>query len=69
MLFRSLGYPTTNLYGAVITGAGRWTDQFSSSSIVQGAMIVFTDGSDTQGSYTLNQALSAVGGKRVYTVG
>jgi VWFA-related protein len=64
-----LGYATTNLYGAVITGAGRWTDQFSSSSIVQGAMIVFTDGSDTQGSYTLNQALSAVGGKRVYTVG
>jgi len=64
-----LGYPTTNLYGAVITGASRWTDQFSSTSIIQGAMIVFTDGKDTQGSYTLNQAISAVGGKRVYTVG
>ncbi|HPN39392.1 MAG TPA: VWA domain-containing protein [Melioribacteraceae bacterium] len=64
-----LGYPTTNLYGAVITGSSRWTDQFTSSSIIQGALIVFTDGSDTQGSYTLNQALSATGGKRVYTVG
>lgn len=64
-----LGYPTTNLYGAVIEGASRWTDMFTANQIIQGAMIVFTDGKDTQGSSTLNQALAAIGGKRVYTVG
>ncbi len=64
-----LGYLTTNLYGAVVTGAGRWQDSFTDAEIIQGAMIVFTDGSDTQGSHTLNEALSAISGKRVYTIG
>ncbi|MFH0735902.1 MAG: VWA domain-containing protein [bacterium] len=64
-----LGYLTTNLYGAVVIGAGRWQDYFTTTEIVQGAMIVFTDGSDTQGSHTLSEALSAIAGKRVYTVG
>jgi hypothetical protein len=32
-------------------------------------MIVFTDGSDTQGSTSFNDALNAINGRRVYTVG
>lgn len=64
-----VGFYTTDLYGAVVTGAGRWTDSFSYDKIVQGTLVLLTDGTDTQGSSTLNQALSAISGKRVYTVG
>lgn len=64
-----LGQATTNLYGAVITGASRWTDVMTSDKIRQGVMIVFTDGSDTQGSSTFGDALTAVTDKRVFTVG
>lgn len=64
-----VGFYTTDLYGAVVTGAGRWTDSFSYEKIVQGTLVLLTDGTDTQGSSTLNQALAAISGKRVYTVG
>lgn len=65
----SLGYATTNLYGSIIEGASRWEDFYSTLAIEQGFMIVITDGSDTQGSSTLAQAMEAVGNKKVYTVG
>lgn len=65
----SLGFATTNLYGSIITGASRWEDFYSTQSIEQGFMIAITDGSDTQGSSTLNEALAAIGNKKVYTVG
>ncbi len=65
----SPGFATTNLYGAVITGASRMVDVFNVDNIVQSAMIIFTDGKDTQGSSTLTQAVTAISGKRVYTVG
>ncbi len=64
-----LGFATTNLYGSVIEGASRWEDRYSINDILQGTMILFTDGRDTQGSSTLAAALSAVHNKVVYTVG
>lgn len=65
----NIGFASTNLYGAVITGASRMEDIFTVDNIVQSAMILFTDGKDTQGSRTLSEATSAISGKRVYTVG
>ena len=65
----NIGFPTTDLYGAVIEGAGKWNDSVTPDKIVQGAMIVFTDGRDTQGSHSLAEVVAAVINKRVYTVG
>lgn len=64
-----LGYATTNLYGAVIKGASLWNDSFSMNEIVQGTMIIFTDGKDTQGSRTLAEALNAIHNKIVFAIG
>ncbi|MFH2029318.1 MAG: VWA domain-containing protein [Bacteroidota bacterium] len=64
-----VGYATTNLYGSIIETVDDWKDFISLDSIIQGTLIVFTDGDDTQGSKTLQQALSAIGDKHVYTVG
>lgn len=63
------GNPTTNLYGSVIKGASRWENIYTMNEIIQGAMIIFTDGKETQGSATLADALSAVDKKIVYTIG
>lgn len=65
----ALGKASTNLYGAVITGASKWTDVMTTDKIRQGILIVFTDGSDTQGSRTLADALTSVYNKKVFTVG
>ncbi len=65
----SLGYATTNLYGSIISGVSRWEDFYSTQGIEQGFMIAITDGSDTQGSFTLDEAMEAIGDKKVYTVG
>ncbi len=65
----SRGHATTNLYGAVIDGVSEWTDVIYPDNIVQGQMVLFTDGNDTQDSHTLGEALDAIGGKSVYTVG
>ena len=62
-------FETTDLYGAVIAGADKMEDSFLRTEIVQSAMIVFTDGDDTQAEHTLTEALSAASSKRVYTVG
>ena len=64
-----LGFSTTNLYGSVITGTGRWRDVFSTTEVEQGFLVILTDGSDTQGSYTLDEALEARGKKNIYTIG
>jgi len=64
-----LGYATTNLYGAVIKGASLWNDSFSMNEIVQGTMIIFTDGKDTQCSRTLAEALNAIHNKIVFAIG
>jgi len=65
----TLGFPTTNLYGAVIVGASRLIDKYDTDEIIQSDMILFTDGKDTQGSHTLSEASSAITDKSVYTVG
>lgn len=63
------GYPSTNLYGSLLTGLSRWTDQFTLTRLTQGSLIAFTDGNDTQGSSTLSQVLAARGSKKVYIIG
>ncbi|MCF6271392.1 MAG: VWA domain-containing protein, partial [Melioribacteraceae bacterium] len=63
------GFATTNLYGAVIDGVSQWDDKIEPDDIVQGSLVLFTDGNDTQGSHTLQEALNAIGDKKVYTVG
>jgi hypothetical protein len=45
-----------------------WTDYFDNSTAREGVLIVFTDGRDTQGSHTLNEAMAAVNNKKVITV-
>ncbi len=65
----ALGYPSTNLYGSMITALSRWTNEFSQSNFQQGAVVLFTDGDDTQGSSTLDQVISARGQKKVYAIG
>jgi len=65
----ALGAPSTNLYGAVVNAALKMQDVFSANQINQSSMVLFTDGVDTQGSTTLSEAINAISGKRVYTVG
>ncbi len=64
-----LGFPTTNLYGSIITGTRRWQDIFTTTEVQQGFLVILADGSDTQGSHTLSEALTARGNKNVYTIG
>lgn len=64
-----LGYSTTNLYGAVVKGASLWDDIYSINEVIQGSMIIFTDGNDTQGSTSLSSAINAVHNKIVFTIG
>jgi hypothetical protein len=63
------GFPSTNLYGAVLAGLERWTDSYSLTAVEQGSLVIFTDGDDTQGSSTLQQVMNARGNKRVITLG
>ncbi len=65
----TIGAPSTDLYGAVITGTESYPENVDRGNIETGATVIFTDGTDTQGSHTLEQALAATQGKRVYTVG
>ena len=65
----SLGFPTTNLYGSIIAGTARWEDIYTTTEVQQGFLVILTDGSDSQGSYTLSEALSARGNKNIYTIG
>lgn len=62
-------FETTDLYGAVIEGSGKMEESFDREEIIQSAMIIFTDGDDTQAEHTLSEALNAASGKRIYTVG
>ncbi len=64
-----LGFATTNLYGSIVESVNMWEDFYETDQIQQGFLIGFTDGSDTQASSTLEEALAARGQKRVYMVG
>lgn len=59
----------TDFYGAVIAGTSQWDDSFDLSMITQGTLIIMTDGTDTAAKHTYQEALTAVKGKSVYTLG
>lgn len=59
----------TDFYGAVIEGTSLWNDSFDLSMITQGTLIIMTDGTDTAAKHTYKEALTAVKGKSVYTLG
>lgn len=59
----------TDFFGAAITGAGQVEDSFDINQITQGAVIIITDGTDTAGRNSLNDAIDAVKDKSVYTLG
>ena len=63
------GYNSTNLYGSIVEGVSNWNDSYSTSDITQGFLVLLTDGSDTQASSTFSEAESAIGDKKVITVG
>lgn len=63
------GFASTNLYGAVIEGVNSWDEVFNTDFVQRGFGIVFTDGDDTQGSYTLGEAITARGDKNLFMVG
>lgn len=55
----TLGGPSTNLFGAVVDGFGRWSNSFSLDGITHGALVLITDGNDTSGLSSLQSALAA----------
>ena len=59
----------TDLYTAVLTGISQWTDLFTTEKIVQGNLILITDGRDTTATYTLNDTIEAIGDKNTFTIG
>lgn len=63
------GVKSTDFYGAVEYGTSLWKDEYSITKILQGCMVIITDGNDTQGSSTLANAMHAVHNKLVYTIG
>lgn len=59
----------TNLYGAVRDGISQWEDIFTTEQIVQGNLILITDGEDTTAEFTLDSTIEEIGNKSVFTVG
>jgi hypothetical protein len=58
---------STNLYGGVIDVADLWEDNYSIDGIVDGSLIIFTDGRhNASQSVKLSDALNALGSKRAY---
>ena len=64
-----MGTESTDFYGAVKTGTSLVNDYFGPDQIIRGALVIVTDGKDTQGSNTLAQAVNAVNNKIVFSVG
>jgi uncharacterized protein YegL len=58
---------STNLYGAVIDVADLWEDVFTIQGIVDGSLIVFTDGRhNANPGIVLDDAKDAIEGKKIY---
>ncbi len=58
---------STNLYGAVIDVADLWEDNYSIDGIVDGSLVIFTDGRhNASQTITLPDALDALGSRRAY---
>lgn len=65
-----LGSFSTDLYGAIIEGVGRYSDVYSiADTIRQGFVVAITDGADETANHTLSETISARGNKWVYMVG
>lgn len=58
---------STNLYEAIIEAADEWEDVYTVNQLVDGSMVVFTDGRhNSSPSITLQDALDATIGKKVF---
>ncbi|MEZ4963070.1 MAG: VWA domain-containing protein [Saprospiraceae bacterium] len=58
---------STNIYGAVIDVADLWEDAYSIEGIVDGSLIIFTDGRHNASQFvTLEMAQNALGNRRAY---
>ncbi len=58
---------STNLYGAIIDVADLWEDAYAIDGIVDGSLVIFTDGRhNASQSTTLQQAKNALGPRRAY---
>ncbi len=65
----TLGFPSTNLYGALIEGLNHFQTSYSLDAITEEILIALTDGDDTQGSHSLQDVIDARGIKKVFMVG
>ena len=69
----TLGSPTTNLYGSAyaMLRLSKWVEQFDDKGIKTGFLVVLTDGEDTTGEKTLQQAMDErnIQKKQIFTVG
>ncbi len=58
---------STNLYGAILDVADLWEDHFSIDGIVDGSLVIFTDGRhNASQTLTLSTAIAALGNRHVY---
>lgn len=58
---------STNLYGAIVEVANLWEDSYTIDGIVDGSMVVFTDGRhNATPQITLGDAVDALGNRRAY---
>lgn len=64
-----LGVRSTDFYGSVKVGTRRWDDVVSIDSIIQGCLVLISDGEDTQGSTSLTEGFNAIHNKLVFTIG
>jgi len=64
-----LGASSTNLHGALVDGLNRIENIYSLEIVQEGAVIVFTDGEDTQGSVSFEQVIEARENKKIYALG
>ncbi len=64
----TVGLPSTDLYGAVVTGMNQWEDIYSGDGVDHGIMVLLSDGRDTQGSTSEEEARNAVNGRYVYSI-
>lgn len=63
------GVRTTDFYGTVMKGNSMWKDSSNVDGILQGIMVIISDGNDTHGSRKLSEAIHSTKDKLIYTVG
>ncbi len=63
------GVSTTDFYGSVIKSSSFWKDSATVNGILQGCIVIISDGNDTRNSSSLAEALHSIRNKLVITVG